>query len=151
MPISMRKSASPAEFQLTKLHLWTFRVFLYSFPIAFLCSAIYCYIHHIPNPRSVVPKSVICLVSAIALGLYINVLDVSLRTTPKEKRQITIGVLIVVPLVWLVILLVRNNSEFNFTGDGDPIFPILWLFLAIARWSLGHQKSPKEPELTHET
>ncbi len=98
-----------------------------------------------------VPKSVICLVSAIAFGLYINVLDVSLQTnkaTPKEKRQITIGVLIVVPLVWLVILLVRNNSEFNFTGDGDPIFPILWLFLAIVKWSFRHHSSPKEPEVT---
>ena len=126
------------EFHLKPWQLWVFRIALYSLPVFLLSAAFYCVWHGVPNPRSVIPKSVILLMGAIALGLMCNRVDRMMgrnKASNRDKRMAAIGIPIVALVLWLAMFALRNNSEFNFTGDGDPLFPVMWLIMSVLQWS----------------
>ena len=116
------ESVAPAakEFELTKRRLWLFRIAMYSIPIGFLCSAIYCFVYHVPNPRSVVPKSVILLIEAVTFAMYICQIELSIRgpkAKPNELRFVTAIVPFLALLLWVLVFALRNNPAIAFTGE----------------------------------
>ena len=127
------------EFRLKPWQLWVFRIALYSLP-AFLLSVAFYYVwHRVPNPRSVIPKSVILLMGGIALGLMCNRVDRMMgrnKASNREKRMAAIGVPIIALVLWLGMFALRSNSEFKFTGSGGPVFATLWLIVSVLNWSL---------------
>ena len=135
----MTPLAEEKEFHFKPWQLWVFRIALYSLPAFLLSVAFYCVWHRIPNPRSIVPKSVILLMGGIALGLMCNRVDRMMgrkKASYKDKRMAAIGVPIVALILWLAMFAFRNNSEFNFTGSGDPFFATLWLIFSTMMWAL---------------
>lgn len=138
-----------SDFRLSKRQLWLFRISIYSIPICFFCVAVYCLVKNIPNPRSVVPKFVLEFVTAVTFGLYASSWEMILRSSKsasQERRKIFYGGFILVALFWIAILIFRNNTQFNLTGDGEPTFRILWFVMGICHWSICRSKYRNSPE-----
>lgn len=131
--------------------LWVLRLSLFSIPIAFFCSAVYCFVNHVPNPRSVIPKSVICPITAMTFAFAILMIDRQVQTnsiSSKEKRIVLVVGPIIVALIWIIAYSLRNNSQFDPTGDGEPVFPILCFAMACTKWLVHRDKhltSREEP------
>ncbi len=135
--------------QLSKTQLWLFRLAWMSIPIALLCASIYCVVNHVPNPRSVVPKSAITLISALTFALYFLLIDGRMRSSKlneKERNMTFYIVTVFVSLFWIIAYFIRHNSEFNFTGDGDPVFPILWFLVVCMKWYFEGSKDSSTKE-----
>lgn len=138
MESSLESLPIGSDFRLSKWQLWLFRIFVYSIPICFFCVAVYCLVKNIPNPRSIVPKYILVFIMGVTFVLYASSGDMILRSrksTSKERKGVVLGCFILVALFWIAILLLRNNTQFNLTGDGEPTFRFLWFFLGICHWS----------------
>lgn len=135
------------EYHLTTAQTWLYRVLVFSIPISFLCTAIYCQLNHVPNPRSVVPKSIILLMDAAAFAMYFAQFELhilSAYTSGKERRNWYVSTIVVVPVFWIIVIALRGNSQVSFTGDGDPVFPTMLVLFALLRFIAIKVYSPKD-------
>jgi hypothetical protein len=135
------------EFRVTIAQVWLFQVLVFSIPLAFLCTAIYCHLNQVPNPRSMVPKSIILLLDATAFILYAAQFELHItnpNTSSKGRRNWYISTIIAVPIFWILVISLRQNSQVSFTGDGDPVFPTMLVIFALLRFIAINVNSPKE-------
>ena len=140
----MDTGGSDARFQLAQWQWFVFRFFVYCLPVFFFGVAIYCFIKHVPNSHSIVPKSVIALINALGFFLWCSRLDLAVsspKTNVKEKRLVVIGLPIIVVLIALLMILLSSSRELSMTGDGQPLLPMFWLLMGIFAWVFARERS----------